>query len=462
MSRASANDPITRGYIEAEEKAERLRRSARLKQYHMEMQEREGLQKAEEEHLKRQRAVQREAALADALGRKKIAELREEKEVQRIREEAPELRALRQKLAAAQMNQQREMQLVQKKEQDLQDKQMEQTLAQEMEQVRMKAQKQDDDREAKRKENWKISADVLQQQMEERDMAKVAAYQEFLREKHMVDEIVRKIEEEDKNEQIERMNKQRQTREYIAEYLRDRERVKAEDKARQEEEDRQILAFMAEQNRRKEDQSAKTRQKMREQELLLQTQSEAIAEERRKKEEMEDILIEYYQELKEEKDREAEQARIEKRLRDRVAMIEANEYQKQIKAAKVEGERKEEENFRRMMMDKFAEDDRLEQMNAMKRNQRRAEHNREVQRLIDEKRAMREAERQREMEDIATEREREDRRRAIIEQERQRLLEEHATKLAAYLPKGVLQEDDIARLGLDPATTGTATSLPKF
>ena len=37
---------------------------------------------------------------------------------------------------------------------------------------------------------------------------------------------------------------------------------------------------------------------MREQELLLQTQSEAIAEERRKKEEMEDILIEYYQELK--------------------------------------------------------------------------------------------------------------------------------------------------------------------
>ena len=38
----------------------------------------------------------------------------------------------------------------------------------------------------------------------------------------MVDEIVRKIEEEDKNEQIERMNKQRQTREYIAEYLRDR------------------------------------------------------------------------------------------------------------------------------------------------------------------------------------------------------------------------------------------------
>ena len=64
---------------------------------------------------------------------------------------------------------------LQKKEQDLQDKQMEQTLAQEMEQVRMKAQKQDDDREAKRKENWKISADVLQQQMEERDMAKVLA-----------------------------------------------------------------------------------------------------------------------------------------------------------------------------------------------------------------------------------------------------------------------------------------------
>lgn len=55
-------------------------------------------------------------------------------------------------------------------------------------------------------------------------------------------------------------------------------------------------------------------------------------------------------------------------------------------------------------------------MNAIKRNQRRAEHHKEVQRLIDQRRAMREAERQRELQDAALEKEREERRRAIIEQ----------------------------------------------
>lgn len=38
------------------------------------------------------------------------------------------------------------------------------------------------------------------------------------------------------------------------------------------------------------------------------------------------------------------------------------------------------------MLAKFAEDERLEQMNAQKRRMRQAEHAREVQRLIDEKR----------------------------------------------------------------------------
>jgi hypothetical protein len=50
--------------------------------------------------------------------------------------------------------------------------------------------------------------------------------------------------------------------------------------------------------------------------------------------------------------------------------------------------RAEEEAFRSAMMAKFAEDDRLEQMNAARRRMRQAEHAREVQRLIDERRRM--------------------------------------------------------------------------
>ena len=40
-----------------------------------------------------------------------------------------------------------------------------------------------------------------------------------------------------------------------------------------------------------------------------------------------------------------------------------------------------EEEFKRKLMEKFAEDERLEQMNAQKRRMRELEHKREIERL---------------------------------------------------------------------------------
>ena len=54
-------------------------------------------------------------------------------------------------------------------------------------------------------------------------------------------------------------------------------------------------------------------------------------------------------------------------------------------------ERAEEDEFRRRTLERFAEEDRLEQMNAQKRRLKVAEHVREVNRLVAEKRAMYEA-----------------------------------------------------------------------
>lgn len=64
--------------------------------------------------------------------------------------------------------------------------------------------------------------------------------------------------------------------------------------------------------------------------------------------------------------------------------------------------RREEEEFKQRMLAKFAEDDRLEQMNAQKRRMRLADHQREVQRLIEDKRkAFEEAKSREEAEDAA-------------------------------------------------------------
>merc|ERR1712146_109250 len=100
------------------------------------------------------------------------------------------------------------------------------------------------------------------------------------------------------------------------------------------------------------------------------------------------------------------------------------------------------------MLEKFALDDRLEQMNAQRRRMKRQEHTRAVEALIEERRARKEFERQQEQRQDMTMRQAEEARRRVIEEERQRLLAEHATKLLGSLPKSVFRgTEEAAQLG---------------
>lgn len=62
-----------------------------------------------------------------------------------------------------------------------------------------------------------------------------------------------------------------------------------------------------------------------------------------------------------------------------------------VQAERAAAERQEEERFRQQALEKLAEEDRIEQMNAQRRRLKMAEHKREVERLLAEKRAIFEA-----------------------------------------------------------------------
>lgn len=63
-----------------------------------------------------------------------------------------------------------------------------------------------------------------------------------------------------------------------------------------------------------------------------------------------------------------------------------------FKETRTQAEREEEDRYRRAMMAKFAEDDRLDQMNAQRRRMKQLEHKREVERLIEDRRRQHQAE----------------------------------------------------------------------
>jgi cell division protein FtsN len=91
------------------------------------------------------------------------------------------------------------------------------------------------------------------------------------------------------------------------------------------------------------------------------------------------------------------------------------------------------------MMEKFADDERIEQMSAAKKRERQMAHRRETERLLEQRREMFEKERQIEIQAQEEQKQVERYRRTVIEQERQRLLLEHAAQLREFLPRGVLK-----------------------
>ncbi len=94
-----------------------------------------------------------------------------------------------------------------------------------------------------------------------------------------------------------------------------------------------------------------------------------------------------------------------------------------------------EEDFKRKLMDKFAQDERLEQMNAQKRRMKELEHKREIEKLWQEKLAVYRAQREIELEERRLQEEEAKRKMAIIEMEKERLLREHGQVLSQYHPK---------------------------
>ena len=94
-----------------------------------------------------------------------------------------------------------------------------------------------------------------------------------------------------------------------------------------------------------------------------------------------------------------------------------------------------EEEFKRKLLEKFAEDDRLEQMNAQRRRMRELEHKREIERLWQEKLVIYQGQREAEQAEQDFKKAEEARQRQIIELEKQRLLAEHAAILQQHHPK---------------------------
>ena len=242
-------------------------------------------------------------------------------------------------------------------------------------------------------------------------------------------------------EQLSRVEKQRTMQKEHDDFCHLRDKLRKEEQARLQAEEQAILAYMAEQNKRKESDAKLRQEKEAAKARILEEQGKRIAADKARREELEMLINEYYEEQRAAKVREEERQERVRRELERDKMIAANQQQMQLKALRREQELAEEQTFRQKMLDKFAEDDRLEQQSKLRQKQLKTEHARKVAELLEEKKRQREEDLMREAMLAEQNRQREEELKRLIAQERARLLEEHAPQLGSFLPKGLTEGD---------------------
>lgn len=117
-------------------------------------------------------------------------------------------------------------------------------------------------------------------------------------------------------------------------------------------------------------------------------------------------------------------------------MLEAAIQAMRVKENIKKEEEKMENEFKSRLLEKFAEDERLEQLNAQKRRMKELELKKEIEKQWQEKRKQYQLQKEVEMRELVNKKEEEKRKRELIEREKERLVIENEEILKTYFAKG--------------------------
>ena len=161
-----------------------------------------------------------------------------------------ELRELESKLREAYVSKERHAQRVEKEAHKFDGLVEDAAIMKRMKEEAERAEREQHARDAVKSVEMQHYKQDLHRQMEEKELSKQKAYEEFLKEKLLIDEIVRKIYEEDQREIERKMLAQKATREFVEEFKKQRELWKQQERAVMEAENAKIRQYASLQKER--------------------------------------------------------------------------------------------------------------------------------------------------------------------------------------------------------------------
>jgi len=442
LRRMLTENNILQGHAKSEARVETCRRSRSAAELRRDVFQDYTHTKNQQDNERKTRIAHFEENLADELARRKSETLRHEMDKRRVCDGSEELRALKERLHAGKVNKERAQQLLDLETRKATDRFHEHHIAEHMENERLEHLELEHKlgiEKLRQAERVKV---INQQQIAAKEAQRQEALNEYLKEREQVEELVNKIKSEDKTEKDARDEKQEEAKEMLKKFMIDQKtKQEAMEKAEKDENDA-IEAYAAGKRAREEQLAREEEAKAAVKAAILKKQLAQAERASKDKEELEQLRNDLVYEQMEAEERRREEMKMRKKMEDKEEMKNAYLHQMQCKEDKAANFIAEEAKIKENLLRKFAEDDRLEQMNEQKRRMKVEQHKREAERLVALRREMFDASRAQERASEDHLRGEEADRQIIIEGERQRLLQEHAPGLRDFLPKNTLETQE--------------------
>jgi hypothetical protein len=339
--------------------------------------------KGEQDKERKKLVTDAEERLADEIGRRNAENTRKEQDRRRICDGSEELRALKEKLHSAKVNKERAQQLWQIEVRKEKDRRLEHVVAEHMNNERLEHIELEHKLEIEKMKQRERVAVINKQQIAMKEAQREEAMQEYTKEKASVQELVDRIQREDDEESRAKSEKQEESKQMLIKFkVEQAERQEAAEQAELDE-NAAIAQYAADKAAREARVAAEKAAMEKEKERLFLQIVGAAEKKNKEKEELELLRNELHHEEHEAEARRREELQQRKKLEDREEMKAACQMQMDLQEKKKAAALEEEERMRKILLAKFAEDDRIEQLGEHKRRMRVEAHKREAARLVE-------------------------------------------------------------------------------
>lgn len=426
----------------AQYKIESQRRVLKQQVCKTEKQQEEELQYALYQKKMRELTITQNQALANALDKDTADVERRQREIQKICEEAPELKELEHQLKIAYLNKERAAQHEEKVLLAAKEQERISAIEDEMENFRLMAIENEANKHKGSKADHERHRDILQQQMDEKRQQLEEAKRTMERERQMVDEIIDKINREDNDSRYAKREAQEKNARMVRGFEDQRQRELAAARKKAQDDEDEINAYQKAMEDRGAGVAAKKQAKKEEEDRIFKAIAEEAERKRLETEEFNGLRDMLWEEELEAKRAADAKAKIDLQNSMRRDMMVANEQMMRHKEVMRNEQAAQEARLVSIMRQKFANDEAKEQQEDAYKKSIKMHHMTLLEKQRIERKDMYEAERAQEYAIIDENNRREEYRKNVIHEARARLLDQHAAALGSHMPNKAFQNQD--------------------